>query len=100
MESDLAYSNLLIAGHTPPAQNGGMVAFRRVTPGYFDALGIRIDAGRGFEESDRISGPPPVILSATLARRTFGGEIPWAANQSGWRSWLVPSFRSCVRRQE
>jgi hypothetical protein len=53
-----------------------MVAFRRVTPGYFDALGIRIVAGRGFEESDRISGPPPVILSATLARRTFGGENP------------------------
>jgi putative ABC transport system permease protein len=70
------YSNLRIAGHRPVAADGGMVEFRWVTPGYFGAMGIPIVAGRGFEESERASGESPVILSATLARRLFGGETP------------------------
>ncbi|HEY7335930.1 MAG TPA: ADOP family duplicated permease [Bryobacteraceae bacterium] len=70
------YSNMRIAGHPPLAQNGGMVDFRTVSPDYFRALGIDIVAGRGFQESDRTSGPPPIVLSATLARRMFGGENP------------------------
>ncbi|MBZ5578112.1 MAG: ABC transporter permease [Acidobacteriia bacterium] len=70
------YSNIRIAGHRALAANGGMVAFRRVTPGYFQALGISILAGRPFTESDRASGEWPVILSATLARRMFGNENP------------------------
>jgi len=70
------YSNLRIAGHPPVAQDGGMVEFRWVTPGYFRAMGIPILAGRDFEESERASGESPLILSATLARRLFGNESP------------------------
>jgi putative ABC transport system permease protein len=70
------YSNLRIAGHAPLAANGGMVAFRWVTPGYFQTMGIRILAGRAFSEDERSSGPSPVILSATLARRIFGKQDP------------------------
>jgi putative ABC transport system permease protein len=32
------FSNMKIAGHPPLAENGGMVAFRLVTPGYLRAL--------------------------------------------------------------
>ena len=70
------YSNLRIAGHPPVARDGGMVEFRRVTPGYFRALGIPILAGRAFTEGERASGQSPLILSATLARRLFGNESP------------------------
>ena len=70
------YSNLRIAGHPPVAQDGGMVEFRWVTPGYFWALGIPIVAGRAFTEPERASGESPLILSATLARRLFGNESP------------------------
>jgi predicted permease len=70
------YSNLRIAGHPPVAADGGMVEFRWVTPGYFRTMGIRIVAGRTFEESERGSGESPVILSAMLARRLFGDENP------------------------
>ena len=70
------YSNLRIAGHAPVAQDGGMVEFRWVTPGYFRALGIQILDGRAFSESERASGESPIILSATLARRLFGHESP------------------------
>jgi putative ABC transport system permease protein len=70
------FSNIRIAGHPPLPEGGGMVAFRYVTPGYFRALGIPIVAGRDFEERERAAASPPIILSATLARRMFGSENP------------------------
>lgn len=70
------YSNLRIAGHSPVARQGGMVQFRWVSPGYFGAMGIRLLAGRDFDESERASGASPIIVSSTLARRLFGNENP------------------------
>jgi predicted permease len=70
------YSNMGIVGRAPLASNGGMVAFRWVSPGYFQTMGIAILAGRAFQESERAAGDPPVILSASLARRMFGNENP------------------------
>ena len=70
------FSNMRIAGHPPLPENGGMVLFRYVTPGYFRALGIPILAGRDFEQRERAASDTPVILSATLARRMFGSENP------------------------
>ena len=70
------YSNMRIAGHPPLAQKGGLVAFRWVTPGYFQALGIAMVAGRDFENAERAAGEPPLILSASLAHRMFGNENP------------------------
>jgi len=70
------YSNILIAGHPPVAENGGMVEFRWVTPRYFETMGIAILAGRDFTNEDRALADSPVILSSTLARRMFGDESP------------------------
>ena len=70
------YSNIRIAGHPPLAPNGGLVAFRWVTPGYFQTLGIRVLAGRDFNEAERDLNEPLAILNATLARRIFGAENP------------------------
>ena len=70
------YSNMRIAGHAPPAANGGMVGFRYVTPGYFAVIGVPIVAGRGFDEAERTAGTSPLILSESLARRMFGHENP------------------------
>ncbi len=68
------YSNMRIAGHPPLPIQGGMVAFRYVTPAYFRALDIRVISGRAFNEADRAAGQNPVILSASLARKIFGTE--------------------------
>ncbi|HUK16068.1 MAG TPA: ADOP family duplicated permease [Bryobacteraceae bacterium] len=70
------FSNMRIAGHPPLPQNGGMVAFRYVTPNYFRTLGIPILTGRDFEERERFADDTPLILSASLARRMFGAENP------------------------
>jgi predicted permease len=47
--------------------------FRTVSPGFFDALGVRIVAGRDFDERDRSDGGKVVIISESVARRMFPG---------------------------
>src|SRR4051794_10570102 len=43
--------------------------FRTVSPGFFSALGVKLIAGRDFNDSDRAEGDKVVIISETLARR-------------------------------
>ena len=45
--------------------------FRTVSPGFFDALGVPIIAGRDFSEADRRDAEPVVIVSQSLAKRMF-----------------------------
>jgi putative ABC transport system permease protein len=43
--------------------------FRTVSPGFFSALGVKLIAGRDFNEGDRADGERVVIISESLARR-------------------------------
>ena len=45
--------------------------FRTVSPGFFNALGVRMIAGRDFNDSDRRDGERVVIVSQSLAARMF-----------------------------
>jgi predicted permease len=47
---------------------------RVVSEGYFESLGIRVLAGRGFTERDRESSEPVVIVNETLARILWPGQ--------------------------
>jgi predicted permease len=49
---------------------------RVVTSGYFETLGVRIVAGRPFDESDAAGSNLTMIVSETLARRAWPGEDP------------------------
>jgi putative ABC transport system permease protein len=55
---------------------GGMVAWRWITPQYFHALEIPIEAGQGFTEDQRTSTEHRMILSKLLADRLFRGQNP------------------------
>ena len=44
---------------------------RGVTPGYFEALGMRLVAGRFFTDQDRAGTEPVVIIDQMLARRAW-----------------------------
>jgi predicted permease len=83
-------ANIDVDGRPSAIQGtGGSVAWRGVTPGYFDALGIRVIRGRGFTEQDRATSADAVVLSESLARAlfpngdaigqrvTFGKQPPW-----------------------
>jgi putative ABC transport system permease protein len=45
--------------------------FRTVSPGFFSVLGLRIIAGRDFNDKDRRDGERVVIVSQSLAQRMF-----------------------------
>jgi predicted permease len=49
---------------------------RSITPEYFDAMGIRIAAGRSFRSSDNSDAPPVAIINESLAARYFPGADP------------------------
>jgi predicted permease len=48
----------------------------RITPGYFEALNVRLVSGRFFEERDGANAPKVVIVDERLARRFWPGTDP------------------------
>ncbi|HEX4953706.1 MAG TPA: ABC transporter permease [Thermoanaerobaculia bacterium] len=47
-----------------------------VSPGYFEALGLTLAAGRRIDASDGAEGAPVVVVSQELARRYLPGQDP------------------------
>ena len=50
--------------------------FKMVTPSYFDALRIRVTAGRSLGDTDVAGSPPVAVINETLAKRDFPNESP------------------------
>lgn len=59
-----------------PGQPPHLAEYRTATPEYFQAAGMRILAGRGFEGTDVIDGAPVAIVNEALAHRLFGEDDP------------------------
>lgn len=53
-----------------------LIGSNTVTPGFFDALRLRVVAGRAFSEQDVETSPAVVIVNETLARQFWPGEDP------------------------
>jgi predicted permease len=47
-----------------------------VSPEYFDTMGMRVLAGRGFQDADRGAKPPHILVNQTFARQFFPGAGP------------------------
>jgi predicted permease len=60
-----------VAGHDPIVASSD-----DVTPGFFDAIGVRLVAGRDFRAADTPTAPKVAIINVTLARALFKGEDP------------------------
>jgi hypothetical protein len=71
------FSTIEVEGRPrPPEGTGGMVVWRYITPGYFQALGIPIRRGRGFSGADRGAGVNSIVIGQRLARLWFGTGDP------------------------
>ena len=63
---------------------------RVISTGYFETIGTRLKAGRGFQPSDSATAPPAVILSESMARYYFkdenaiGRRISWKLFNGNW----------------
>jgi len=64
-------------GHVyPKGQYPPEPYIRMISDGYFEAAGIRLEAGRAFTEQDRASSERVVIVNQTLARTLWPGQDP------------------------
>ncbi len=59
-----------------PFQEGDYTRFVHISPRYFQAMGVRIVAGRPITGEDRVDTPKVAVLSQTAARTLFGAADP------------------------
>ena len=62
--------------HPLPAAELPEVQFRRAMHDYFQAMGIPIRRGRGFEPTDVSTAPPVAVINQTMASTLFPNEDP------------------------
>jgi predicted permease len=67
-------SDISISGR--PARHSDYARVIRVSPRYFETMGIQIVTGRALGEGDRETSPRVAVLSQTAARRIFDGADP------------------------
>jgi predicted permease len=67
---------LSIEGYQPGPGQDMSTTTKKVTPGFFDTMGIPLLLGRDFSASDGPGAPKVVIINETLARSFWGKENP------------------------
>ncbi len=68
-------NTFFVEGAPPPRQGlEPSVWLRRVTPGYFDAMGLDLVSGRGFSAADDAEATRVIIVNETLERDYFDGQ--------------------------
>jgi predicted permease len=74
-------------GQVYPKDQHPEAFMRVVSDGYFESVGIRLQAGRGFTEADRASSEPVAIVNETLARTLWPGQdaVGQVVTQDGGR---------------
>jgi putative ABC transport system permease protein len=84
---------LVIEGWQPKPGENLAVDNTGVGPGYHEALGIPLVAGRGFTERDNANAPGVAIVNETFARtffpiktRSANRSAPTSRTRSGWKS--------------
>ncbi len=77
-------------GHVrAPGEEDPRARLRTISGGYFASLGVRLIAGRDFNESDRHGSERVVIVSQSLAQRMFPNQD--AVNRHLW--WTDPVMK-------
>jgi predicted permease len=60
---------LQVEGYTPPPNQGTPGDWQVVTPGYFEALGMHLRAGRALQDTDAFGQPPVAVVSESFVRQ-------------------------------
>ena len=77
---------LLIEGHPePPTGPDHETQWNVISPGYFQATGVKLIRGRAFDERDAEKSNPVIIINETMARRMFPDEDPVGKRIRSWR---------------
>jgi putative ABC transport system permease protein len=77
LATEMGDAGLRIQGKPVPAgQPGRQADWQAVSPGYFEAMKIRLVDGRFFDQRDGAAGQPVIIVNQELAKEYFPGENP------------------------
>jgi len=78
------FSNGLVPeGEASELRNVRQSMARFVAPGYFEAMGLPIVKGRGFQPTDREGSPLVMIVNQTLAQRLWPNQDPIGRRVNG-----------------
>ena len=89
LSGERSASSFTVVGQpAPPLGEEPVGDFRAITPGYFAAMSIPIEAGRGIESTDRRGGAEVVVVSHTLARTFWpNGSAVGHELKYEWAGW-------------
>jgi hypothetical protein len=73
---------------------------RTVSPGFFDAMGIRMRSGRAFTDDDRQTTAQVAIVNESFARRYLAGRDPLTSQISFIGIYGVIAYASAQRQSE
>jgi predicted permease len=76
--------------------------WRSVSPGYFPAIGVALEKGRLFAETDDLQAPRVIVISETMARRVWPGADPLGRQillQGNPTPWTVVGIVGDIRDQ-
>jgi macrolide transport system ATP-binding/permease protein len=65
-----------IPGYTPAKNENMSLQTTRVTPGYFEAMGIPLKQGRGFTEQDDTASVRVMVVNEQMAKKYWAGGSP------------------------
>jgi putative ABC transport system permease protein len=95
LAAEIGDAGLQIEGRppTPPNTPGLSADWQAVSPGFFEAMGMRLASGRFFDGTDTKGGMQVVMINQALAREYFPGEDPlgkrlqiFGGDQQPWRT--------------
>ena len=70
---------LRVEGYTPPEGQGTPGDWQVVTPGYFEAMGLRLVSGRFLDARDRMEAPLTMVVNRRFAESYLAGREPLGA---------------------
>jgi putative ABC transport system permease protein len=70
---------LQVEGYTPPPNQGTPADWQVVSPGYFEAMGLRLVQGRFFDERDGMDAPLAMVINRRFAELYLNGRNPIGA---------------------
>ena len=69
-------NSFAVVGREAEARGWPEITVRRITPGYFDTVGVPLISGRFLLRSDRVDGQTVSVINEAAAARFFGDRDP------------------------
>ena len=79
-----SWEQIEVEGYAPTAGENMKIWRDVISPGYFDAMRIPLEAGRDFNARDRRETQTVAIVNQTFARHFFGGRPAIGRKFHGW----------------